>query len=222
MTKLDIHSIQKLFKKRLPDSHKGSHGHALLIVGNHDKMGAAIICVKACLRAGAGLVTVNIPKKERLAIFAAIPEAMIEFREDRNNREKYNTVAIGPGIGNDESAKNLLKLVFSSLDLPAVFDADALNILAENQEQLLKLPQKSILTPHVKEFDRLFGKHDSESERRQTAKIKAKELEQIKTVPPTLNYFYKLKISDYFKKLNSAFLLSTTNKRLVMASDSSG
>ncbi|MCF6129800.1 NAD(P)H-hydrate dehydratase [Flavobacterium sp. AS60] len=179
MTKLDINIIQKLFQKRLPDSHKGSHGHALIIAGSKSKMGAAIICAKASLRAGAGLVTVNIPKKERLTIFTAIPEAMIEFREEKNNWEKYNTVAIGPGIGTDKSAKSLLKLVFANVNLPVVFDADALNLLAENQEQLLNLPQKSILTPHAKEFDRLFGNHKSESERRHTAITKAKELQLI-------------------------------------------
>jgi hydroxyethylthiazole kinase-like uncharacterized protein yjeF len=179
MTKLDINIIQKIFKKRLPDSHKGNHGHALIIAGSKSKMGAAIICAKACLRAGAGLVTLNIPKKERTAVFASVSEAMIEFREEKNNWEKYKTVAIGPGIGTDKSAKDLLKLAFTNVNLPIVFDADALNILAENQEQLLKLPQKSILTPHVKEFDRLFGNHNSESERRQTATTKAKELQLI-------------------------------------------
>ncbi|WP_336622169.1 ADP-dependent NAD(P)H-hydrate dehydratase [Flavobacterium paronense] len=65
------------------------------------------------------------------------------------------------------------------MKIPTVFDADALNILAKNQHELLNLPQKSILTPHVKEFDRLFGKHDSESERRITASTKAKELHLI-------------------------------------------
>lgn len=179
MTVLDLHSIQKLFNKRVPDSHKGNHGHALIIAGSKSKMGAAIIATKACLRTGAGLVTVNIPKKERLAIFTAIPEAMIEFREDKNNWEKYNTVAIGPGIGNAKSAKNLLKLVFKNVNLPIVFDADALNIIAENPKELFNLPKKSILTPHVKEFDRLFGNHDSELERRQTATTKAKELQLI-------------------------------------------
>lgn len=175
----DLHSIQKLFQKRQPDSHKGSHGHALIIAGSKSKMGAAIIAAKACLRSGAGLVTVNIPKKERLAIFTAIPEAMIEFREDRNNWEKYNTVAIGPGIGTDKLAKNLLRLLITNSNLPLILDADALNILAENQEQILNLPQKSILTPHLKEFDRLFGNHHSDSERRQTATTKARELQLI-------------------------------------------
>lgn len=179
MTTIDIHIVQKLFQKRQPDSHKGSHGHALIIAGSKAKMGAAIICTKGCLRAGAGLVTVNIPKKERLAVFTSIPEAMIELREGKNNWEKYTTVAIGPGIGTDTSAKNLLKLLITNVNFPLVFDADALTILAESQEDLLKLPQKSILTPHVKEFDKLFGNYDSESERRQTATIKAKELKVI-------------------------------------------
>ncbi len=179
MTKLDINSIQKLFQKRVPNSHKGNHGHALIIAGSKSKMGAAIICAKACLRAGAGLVTINIPKKERTAVFTSVPEAMIEFREDKNNWEKYNAVAIGPGIGSDKSAENLLKSLIANIKSATVFDADALNILAKNQQDLLKLPQKSILTPHVKEFDRLFGNHNSESERRQTATTKAKELQLI-------------------------------------------
>ncbi len=179
MTILDLHSIQKVVKKRLPDSHKGNHGHALIIAGSKSKMGAAIISAKACLRAGAGLVTVNIPKKERLAVFTAIPEAMIEFREDKKNSHNYDSFAIGPGIGTDKSAENFLKSLIANTKSPIVFDADALNIIAKNHEELLKLPQKSILTPHVKEFDRLFGNHDSESERRQTAITKAKELQLI-------------------------------------------
>ncbi|MCF6131447.1 NAD(P)H-hydrate dehydratase [Flavobacterium wongokense] len=179
MTKLDIHSIQKLLKKRLPESHKGNHGHALIIAGSRSKMGAAIIATKACLRAGAGLVTVNIPRKERLTVFTAIPEAMIEFREEEKNWDTYNSFAIGPGIGIDKSSENLLKLLITNVNSPIIFDADALNILAKNQGHFLLLPQKSIITPHPKEFDRLFGNHDSDSERRKTALSKANELKLI-------------------------------------------
>jgi hydroxyethylthiazole kinase-like uncharacterized protein yjeF len=179
MTKLDIHSIHKLFKTRLPDSHKGSHGHALIVAGSKSKMGAAIIAAKACLGSGAGLVTVNIPTKERAALYAAIPEAMIEFREEEKNWENYNSFAIGPGIGTDKSAENLLKLLITNVNSPIVFDADALNIMAKNQGNLFMLPQHSILTPHSKEFDRLFGNHDSDKERRETAIAKAKDLKLI-------------------------------------------
>ncbi|MES2411062.1 MAG: NAD(P)H-hydrate dehydratase [Bacteroidota bacterium] len=179
MTILDLHIIQKLFKKRLPDSHKGNQGHALIIAGSKSKMGAAVICAKACLRTGAGLVTLNIPKKERLIIFTTIPEAMIAFREDKKNWDSYNSFAIGPGIGTEKSTENLLKSLISKIEAPIVFDADALNSIAKNQDELLKLPQKSILTPHAKEFDRLFGNHNSEIERREIATIKAQELQLI-------------------------------------------
>ena len=176
MTKLDIQSIQKFFQKRMPDSHKGNHGHALIIAGSKSKMGAALIMTKACLRAGAGLVTVNIPRKERIALFSLIPEAMTEFREDRVNWDVYNSFAIGPGLGVDKSAENLLKLLITTVNSPIIFDADALNILAKTPRHFLLLPQKSIITPHPKEFDRLFGNHNSETERKQTAIAKASEL----------------------------------------------
>lgn len=179
MTNIDIHIIQKLFKKRVPNSNKGNHGHVLIVAGSKSKMGAAIIAVKACLRTGAGLVTVNIPKKERAAVFASIPEAMIEFRKDKNNLEKYNAFAIGPGIGLDKQAERKLEFVIKNINRPIVFDADALTILAKNQDWFFKLPSKSILTPHAKEFDRLFGIHISDEEQRQTAINKAAELNLI-------------------------------------------
>lgn len=179
MTAVDIHIVQKLFQKRLPDSHKGNHGHALIIAGSKSKMGAAIICAKACLRAGAGLVTLNIPKKERIAVFSSIPEAMIEFRQDKNEWSRYNSVSIGPGIGTNKSAENLLQSLIANVKSPIVFDADALNILAKNRQEISKLPEKSIMTPHVKEFDRLFGNHDSDANRRITAVAKASQLKVI-------------------------------------------
>jgi NAD(P)H-hydrate repair Nnr-like enzyme with NAD(P)H-hydrate dehydratase domain len=60
-----------------------------------------------------------------------------------------------------------------------LIDADALNVLAENQSLLKKLPAGSIITPHMKEFDRLFGEHTSWWQRLQTAKAKAKELQHL-------------------------------------------
>ncbi len=176
MITVDQNLIQKIFKKRLPESHKGNHGHALVIAGSQAKMGAAIITAKACLRTGVGLLTVNIPKKERLAIFTAIPEAMVEFREDNIDWGKYNAFAIGPGFGTDKQAERKVEFAIENVKLPIVLDADALTILAQNQQLLSKLPAKSILTPHVKEFDRLFGIHFSVEKRQQKAIEKAAEL----------------------------------------------
>jgi NAD(P)H-hydrate epimerase len=175
MKNIDIHTIQLLFKRRSPISHKGNHGHALVIAGSKDKMGAAIISVKSALRAGAGLVTAAVPKKERGCIFNAVPEAMVVFREDKTDLEKYAAIAIGPGMGTDKAALQKITLLTQHFQHPIVVDADALTILASNQLLLHKLPFKSILTPHVKEFDRLFGNPTSESERRQVAISKAIE-----------------------------------------------
>lgn len=179
MITVDQHLIRKIFINRDPNSHKGNHGHVLIIAGNHDKMGAAIIAAKACLRTGAGLVIVNIPKEERLAIFTSIPEAIIAFREEQNDWSKYNAIAIGPGIGTDNASEYLIKHLLETANQHLVFDADALTILAKNKKWLNKLPNKSTLTPHVKEFDRLFGNHDSEEARRATAIAKATKLKCI-------------------------------------------
>nr|WP_294778176.1 NAD(P)H-hydrate dehydratase [uncultured Flavobacterium sp.] len=179
MSVLNLNKIQAILKNRAANSHKGNHGHALIIAGSQSKMGAAIIAAKSALRAGAGLVTVNIPKKERLAVFSSVPEAMIEFREESTNWEKHNAFAIGPGLGTDKSTERKMEMVMEQAICPGVFDADVLNLMAKKQDWLKKLPQKSILTPHEKEFDRLFGIHFSAEKRQQKALEKAIELNSI-------------------------------------------
>ena len=175
MEKLEIDNISKLLKIRNPNSHKGDFGHGLLIAGSQQKMGAAIIAAKACLRSGAGLLTVVIPKEERNALFSTIPEAMLHFRAEPIDFPKYNSLAIGPGLAQDETANKLLQSVLSEVKYPIIVDADALNMIALNKDLLLQLPKNSILTPHPKEFDRLFGNHSSTEERIETAIQKAKE-----------------------------------------------
>lgn len=175
MEKLKIDYIKKILKKRLSNSHKGNFGHAFLIAGSEQKMGAAIIASRACLRSGCGLLTVSIPKEERSSMYSSIPEAMLHFREEQIDFSKYNSLAVGPGLELDDASQKLVYSVLLKANYPIVIDADALNILAKNQEWFVQLPKNSILTPHPKEFDRLFGNHNSEEERRNTAIAKAKE-----------------------------------------------
>lgn len=176
MKKLEIKHIKQIIKKRLPNSHKGNFGHALLIAGSTNKIGAAIIATKACWRSGVGLVTVSIPKKERVSIFTSIPEAMIAFRKQKIDYSIYNATATGPGLGTNEKSIKLVKNLLENTSQPIVLDADALNILAKHKDWLQQLPKNAILTPHPKEFDRLFGYHISKEEREQIAFQKAKEL----------------------------------------------
>jgi len=170
-----------LIKTRKPFSHKGSYGHALIIAGNTRTMGAALLCADACLHAGAGLTTACIPEKGMSALNAYTPEVMTISRselESEVNSGKFNSIAIGPGLGTNASAIELVKQAME-FNIPMLIDADALNILAANPALLHKLPKQTILCPHMKEFDRLFGISATWWYRVALAQRKAKELNLI-------------------------------------------
>lgn len=175
LLKIDLNCIKKTYKKRPCDSHKGTHGHALLIAGSTDKMGAAIISSKACLRSGVGLLTVAFSAENKNVLFNSIPEAMYANSCVINDLSPYNAIGIGPGIGVDEISLQYIYELYEN-KLPVVFDADALNLIAKYKIDWKHFNFPFVLSPHPKEFDRLFGEHDSEYERRITAIEKAKEL----------------------------------------------
>ena len=154
--------IVKMLKPRHPFDHKGSFGHALLIAGSRGKAGASVMASKACLRSGVGLLSVSSPEDICEIMQISVPEAM--FMDDWDgNSNNYTAIGIGPGIGVGDSAQ---KLVNEVLDCGKHFaiDADALNIIAKYKTLLDKVCN-CILTPHPKEFERLFGKFDSSIER---------------------------------------------------------
>jgi len=170
--------VSSLLKPRLPDTHKGNYGHALLIAGNKGKMGAAVIAAKACLRSGTGLLTVNVPEAERTILQSAIPEAMLQMRSWKKvDLSSYTAIGIGPGISTDKDSRRLLENFLSHKSVPLVLDADALNIIAVNKKLFNKIPKGSIITPHIKEFDRLFGEHQLIEDRQETAIKVAREFE---------------------------------------------
>lgn len=150
-------------------SHKGDYGHALLIAGSEGKTGAALLSAKACMKTGVGLLSVLLPKSAQTALLSTLPEAMLyQLEDDRNDRNQlrfddfdrlqaYNAIGVGPGLGKAEVTARALKRLIQDCQVPMVMDADALNILAENPTWLSFLPQDTILTPHPKEFERLFG-----------------------------------------------------------------
>lgn len=171
---------RRLLKHRHRFSNKGTYGHALIIAGKDETMGAALLSASACAHAGAGLTTACIPQSGLVALNSYLPELMAIVRKEGEQPEiawdKFTTIGIGPGLGKEADALNLLKDVLANFKKPIVVDADALNLLGENQQLLLQLSKGSILTPHLKEFDRLFGEHTNWWQRLQTARIKAAEL----------------------------------------------
>lgn len=149
-------------------SHKGNFGKVLLIAGSKGKMGASILSTISALRTGSGLVSSLIPVDERLAIHSNVPEAMAVFYDSELDFSGYDSIGIGPGIGLDKLS--LLERLFDNFSHPIVLDADALTILARNPQLFTQIPKGSILTPHLGEFERLFGKFDSHLTRLNYAK----------------------------------------------------
>ncbi len=165
---------EKLWRARFRFSHKGTYGHALLVAGKRNMMGAAILATKACMRSGTGLVTTHIPHNSGHLLQSTVPEALLS--EDRSelmftdelDYGKYSAVAVGPAIGTKPNAQHALLKLIQTCDKPLVMDADALNILSLNKEWMAFLPENTILTPHPGEFDRLTQKHASAYERLMT------------------------------------------------------
>ncbi len=176
MKQLTLKIITSILKPREAASHKGNFGHALLVAGNSGKMGAATVAARACLRSGVGLLTVNVPEAERLILQTAIPEAMLVMRALKMDMpETYSAIGIGPGIGTDKGSEKICNGILKNYKKPMVLDADALNIIGIHKLLLKQVPKGSVITPHPKEFDRLFGIHKDDSARRKTAIVKAKE-----------------------------------------------
>ena len=183
---IDRDIIHPIFKPRNKFSHKGDFGHVLLVAGSYGKMGAAILSSRACLKSGAGLLTTHIPKCGYAIMQTSLPEAMVNTDENeqintslQERLSQFTAVGIGPGLGQDPKTALLIETIFKEYKKPIVIDADALNLLASNQQLVSLLPPYSILTPHPKEFERLFGSSVSEFERLQLAKQKAIQLQCI-------------------------------------------
>jgi ADP-dependent NAD(P)H-hydrate dehydratase / NAD(P)H-hydrate epimerase len=166
---LDEQYMQGVIHQRQKFDHKGTFGHAMLVAGSKGKMGAAILAVRACLRSGAGLTTVQVPACGYEMMQMTCPEAMCLIDEDVElisqvkllEQEKYSAIGLGPGWGGGvKTVHALYEFLHASppATCPLVLDADALNILSQHQDWLKKLPPTTILTPHPKEFQRLLGR----------------------------------------------------------------
>jgi hydroxyethylthiazole kinase-like uncharacterized protein yjeF len=165
--------IKGLLKPRRHFSNKGTYGHALIVAGQAKTMGAALLSSAGCAYAGAGLTTACVPEDGLTALNTYLPEIMAIVRKGDElpeiEWEQFSALAVGPGLGKDKAALEFITAIFGNYKKPVVIDADALNLLAANTALWKKVPAGSILTPHMKEFDRLFGKHDSWWQRLQTS-----------------------------------------------------
>ena len=179
---LSLKEISGLIKERGLYDHKGLFGHALLVNGSHGKIGAAILSSRACLRAGVGLLTVHVPRCGYSIIQSTIPECMVQTDIHERvvtgipNVDLFNAIGIGPGIGTNPLSYKALKELFENYRRPMVIDADALNIISSHPALMELIPENSILTPHMKEFSRLFGETENDFEKNVLQRTKSNEL----------------------------------------------
>ncbi len=159
--------VRKFLGRVDMNSHKGANGHVLVVGGSRKYNGAPFLSAEAALHTGAGLVTVAIP--EAIQSIQRILALIVRKSPDDGSGyfsnssvpelikliENADSVVIGPGIGDDPSVGKMM-LAICSFDKPAVFDADALNIISQFPDILLKRKYPSVLTPHPGEIKRLL------------------------------------------------------------------
>src|SRR5665647_228229 len=163
--------IKRLLPIRARQAHKGNFGRVLIIAGSIGMMGAAVLCARAALRSGAGLVTVACDKEFFPVVHHGIPEATCrDLNLDGEELNKYDAIAIGPGLGVSQKTADILYLVLGNYTGPVVLDADALNVIAVNKELCKESLCTRIMTPHEGEAARLLNKTTKQiSEHREEA-----------------------------------------------------
>jgi NAD(P)H-hydrate epimerase len=174
--KISVSLVQKtdaaeLVPQRARYSHKGSYGHVLFVAGSKGKTGAALMAAKACLKTGAGLVTIGVPESLVNAFQSRVTEEMIlPLADDGNGAISYkaadavlsflgkrgSVLAVGPGLSVHGEISKLVRRLVAESGVPMVVDADGLNALAGKTGILKKRRAPVILTPHTGEMARLL------------------------------------------------------------------
>jgi hydroxyethylthiazole kinase-like uncharacterized protein yjeF len=165
---IDTFYVKGLLKPRQIFDQKWQFGHTALIAGHQFSPGAAMLAAKACLRTGAGLLTSFVPEEVAKPLVTYLPETMIhltgkQYLEGKIDTPDYiNSYGIGPGLGrSEETVKSVLNFLERTENTPKVIDADALNAISLSGKNPKNYIKNSIITPHYKEFERLFGKQNS-------------------------------------------------------------
>lgn len=158
--------VNTFIKKRERDIHKGNCGKVLILAGSKGMTGAAVLCARAALRSGAGLVRVSVPEELFPILQIGVPEATCITRERLfEDLMQYSAIAIGPGLGDEIQNGNLIKKILYTTDKPVVIDADGLNLLRDDLEAMRNAKAKLIITPHPGEAARLLDRKTADINR---------------------------------------------------------
>ncbi|MFH1355475.1 MAG: NAD(P)H-hydrate dehydratase [Candidatus Omnitrophota bacterium] len=175
--------LPTLLLRRKARSHKGDFGHIFILGGNAGFSGAAVLCAEACMRSGAGLVTLGLPKGINNAVIKIKPKEVMtlplpETKQGGLSSSGYKKIMdfcklidcliIGPGLGREKFTQSLVRKVLAKIDKPTVIDADGINALVG----YLKILQNSIITPHPGEMSRLGNKKTAQIQKDREGAVK--------------------------------------------------
>jgi hydroxyethylthiazole kinase-like uncharacterized protein yjeF len=154
-------NLRHLLPPRSFDSHKGTYGRVAIVAGSQNYPGAARLCSAAAVHAGAGLVTLFVPREiVPVLSTSVIPEVMVSPIEDFAELlgKKFDALAIGPGLGRERD--EMVRAFVRDCPLPCVVDADALNAISESPEVLKTCAGPRLLTPHPLELERILPRQN--------------------------------------------------------------
>ena len=186
---IDDDIIKSIYNERPVHGHKGTFGHVAVLGGSLGFTGASVLAGKAALKTGCGLVTLIVPKEINNVVESLFIEGMT-YPVDFNSFDKEELInfindksclVLGPGIGTNETIKDLVCFILENIDIPVIIDADGINIVAEELSILKRIKNNVILTPHPGEMGRLTKKRkkDIQNSRIETVRDFIKDYDNV-------------------------------------------
>lgn len=182
---LEVEEAAALLLPRPADGHKGTFGHLLIVAGGPGKAGAAVLCARAAVRAGAGLVTVATAAEVLAQVSAGSIESMtlpLPYGPGGLDNDAVvailaaakgkDALAVGPGLGTDRGTAAAVRALLSRCELPVVLDADGINAFAGRPGELRARQAPTLITPHPGEAARLLEAPVGELERDRLAAVR--------------------------------------------------
>lgn len=154
-------NVQAFLPKIFPSRHKYEAGYVLALCGSKGMSGAAILCCRAALKTGAGIVCLFHPQKMEQELLLAPLELLRRTYQEapfdalQGEIKRASALVMGPGLSKSNEAKKVLEFSLENLNVPCVLDADALNLIAERGKNF-SYPKQTVVTPHKKEMERLL------------------------------------------------------------------
>ncbi len=170
--------VAAMLPRRRPDAHKGECGRLLVVAGSEGMTGAAALCARSAMRAGAGVVTLGIPRSLNPVMEVKLTEVMTLPLPEQDGHlaeealevvlerlDGYDALALGPGLGTAASTARVVGELLRRARKPLVLDADGINCAAAQPGALEEREWPTLITPHPGELGRLLGMEAREVQR---------------------------------------------------------